>query len=89
MPRLVQGLERLAEYDYVAIFDADFKPDADFLVSDRIVACTANLANNCTVLVLQLFAKCCFGNNRVDSRLQADCLLPLPHSSACSCCCRC
>lgn len=28
-----QGLERLAEYDYVAIFDADFKPDADFLVS--------------------------------------------------------
>ena len=28
----VQGLERLAEYDYVAIFDADFKPDADFLV---------------------------------------------------------
>lgn len=29
----VQGLDRLAEYDYVAIFDADFKPDADFLVS--------------------------------------------------------
>lgn len=28
----LQGLERLAEYDYVAIFDADFKPDADFLV---------------------------------------------------------
>ena len=28
----MQGLERLAEYDYVAIFDADFKPDADFLV---------------------------------------------------------
>lgn len=23
----------LADYDYVAIFDADFKPDADFLVS--------------------------------------------------------
>ena len=30
---VVQGLDRLAEYDYVAIFDADFKPDADFLVS--------------------------------------------------------
>ena len=30
----MQGLERLAEYDYVAIFDADFKPDTDFLVSD-------------------------------------------------------
>lgn len=28
----LQGLEALAEYDYVAIFDADFKPDADFLV---------------------------------------------------------
>ena len=28
----LQGLDRLAEYDYVAIFDADFKPDADFLV---------------------------------------------------------
>ena len=37
---LVQGLERLAEYDYVAIFDADFKPDADFLVSDPTFACT-------------------------------------------------
>ena len=32
---LIQGLERLAEYDYVAIFDADFKPDTDFLVSDK------------------------------------------------------
>ncbi|DBA75218.1 TPA: hypothetical protein ACH3X1_010513 [Trebouxia sp. C0004] len=29
---LKEGLERLAEYDYVAIFDADFKPDADFLL---------------------------------------------------------
>ena len=32
----VQGLDRLAEYDYVAIFDADFKPDADFLVSHSV-----------------------------------------------------
>ena len=35
----IQGLERLAEYDYVAIFDADFKPDTDFLVSDIRLAC--------------------------------------------------
>lgn len=32
-PYGAQGLDRLAEYDYVAIFDADFKPDSDFLVS--------------------------------------------------------
>ena len=32
----LQGLDRLAEYDYVAIFDADFKPDADFLVSHSV-----------------------------------------------------
>ena len=31
-----QGLEALKEYDYVAIFDADFKPDTDFLVSLRL-----------------------------------------------------
>lgn len=28
----VQGLEQLSDYDYVAIFDADFKPEPDFLV---------------------------------------------------------
>lgn len=27
-----QGLEILSDYDYVAIFDADFKPDPEFLV---------------------------------------------------------
>lgn len=43
MPVFVQGLERLAEYDYVAIFDADFKPDADFLVSGTLVACTVKV----------------------------------------------
>ena len=32
-----QGLEVLKEYDYVAIFDADFKPDTDFLVSLRLL----------------------------------------------------
>ncbi len=35
----MQGLERLAEYDYVAIFDADFKPDADFLVGHSSLLC--------------------------------------------------
>ena len=30
---LVQGLDMLTDCDYVAIFDADFKPDPDFLVS--------------------------------------------------------
>ena len=29
----LQGLEKLTDYDYVAIFDADFKPEPDFLVS--------------------------------------------------------
>ena len=29
----LQGMELLVDYDYVAIFDADFKPDPDFLVS--------------------------------------------------------
>lgn len=42
-----QGLERLAEYDYVAIFDADFKPDSDFLVSDLTLACTDTLPHTC------------------------------------------
>ena len=27
-----QGMELLVDYDYIAIFDADFKPDPDFLV---------------------------------------------------------
>ena len=29
----MQGLDLLSDYDYIAIFDADFKPDSDFLVS--------------------------------------------------------
>lgn len=29
----LQGLDLLSDYDYIAIFDADFKPDSDFLVS--------------------------------------------------------
>ena len=28
-----QGMVELADYEYIAIFDADFKPDPDFLVS--------------------------------------------------------
>lgn len=39
----MQGLERLAEYDYVAIFDADFKPESDFLVSRQYEAQTQQL----------------------------------------------
>ena len=30
---LKEGLEELADFDYVAIFDADFKPEPDFLTS--------------------------------------------------------
>ena len=30
-------MELLVDYDYVAIFDADFKPDPDFLVCDKHV----------------------------------------------------
>ncbi len=28
-----RDLDLLSDYDYIAIFDADFKPDSDFLVS--------------------------------------------------------
>lgn len=31
----MQGLDLLSDYDYIAIFDADFKPDSDFLVSSN------------------------------------------------------
>lgn len=42
--RPLQGLERLEEYDFVAVFDADFKPDSDFLVSSQ-AACHAFCEN--------------------------------------------
>lgn len=29
----LQGLQRLQDFEFVAIFDSDFKPDSDFLVS--------------------------------------------------------
>lgn len=29
---VLQGLKLLDEYEYIAIFDADFKPNTDFLV---------------------------------------------------------
>lgn len=32
---IMQGLDLLSDYDYIAIFDADFKPDSDFLVSSN------------------------------------------------------
>ena len=34
----LQGLERLSQFDYVGIFDADFKPDPDFLVSFTVLS---------------------------------------------------
>ena len=37
----VQGLDLLSDYDYIAIFDADFKPDSDFLVSAQPCRCPA------------------------------------------------
>ena len=35
----MQGLDMLSDYDYIAIFDADFKPEPDFLVSVSICGC--------------------------------------------------
>lgn len=37
-----QGLDLLVDYDFVAIFDADFKPEPDFLV--RLLHATAKCA---------------------------------------------
>ena len=34
-----QGMEWLVDYDYIAIFDADFKPDPDFLVGGCSSCC--------------------------------------------------
>ncbi len=34
---IMQGLDLLSDYDYIAIFDADFKPDSDFLVSNNLL----------------------------------------------------
>lgn len=44
----LQGLDLLGDYDYVAIFDADFKPDAEFLV--RFQPPTASL--QCIINIL-------------------------------------
>ena len=37
----MQGMELLTSFDHVAVFDADFKPDPDFLVSRLKIAVTA------------------------------------------------
>ena len=52
-----QGLEILKEYDYVAIFDADFKPDTDFLVrfGDLCLQQSGHLSNK-TVHIFRLYA---------------------------------
>ena len=36
----VQGMDLLHDYDYIAIFDADFKPEPDFLVRLRLLPCS-------------------------------------------------
>ena len=45
----MQGLEQLAEYDYVGIFDADFKPEPDFLVCLLVLNGCTRLTNASTV----------------------------------------
>jgi hypothetical protein len=37
----MQGLDMLSDYDYIAIFDADFKPEPDFLVSALCSSCSS------------------------------------------------
>ena len=46
-PLSAQGMELLVDYDYVAIFDADFKPDPDFLVCDKHVCYAGLQARSC------------------------------------------
>ena len=48
----LQGLELLAQYQHVAIFDADFKPEPDFLVSLRQTSWTHSRHANCVYLIL-------------------------------------
>lgn len=47
----MQGMELLTDYDHVAVFDADFKPDPEFLVglSATLHACSniAEVLNAC------------------------------------------
>ena len=59
---LVQGLDMLSDYDYIAIFDADFKPEPDFLV--RIMAghkCNSNTWGRCSTGAARrtFFGMCC------------------------------
>ena len=49
---IMQGLEQLAEYDYVGIFDADFKPEPDFLVCLLIPNDCTHLKNISTVAIM-------------------------------------
>lgn len=37
---VLQGLELLREYEYITVFDADFKPKTDFLVSNLLPVTT-------------------------------------------------
>ena len=47
---IMQGLDLLSDYDYIAIFDADFKPDSDFLVSCSCFPCSQPLAYGALML---------------------------------------
>ena len=69
----MQGLARLAEYDYVAIFDADFKPDTDFLVSD-----TAHVPDVMLLMTSMTICGACWFCNSHDCYVAADTDCPLP-----------
>ena len=51
-----KGLQQLADYDFVTIFDADFKPDSDFLVS-MLTPCIQVTA--CTLVLPAVHFACC------------------------------
>jgi hypothetical protein len=46
----MQGLDMLSDYDYIAIFDADFKPEPDFLVRPHFLS-WGNLPCLCFFLI--------------------------------------
>ena len=63
---LQQGMELLVDYDYVAIFDADFKPDSDFLV--RLLPNSCKLEAACMHAWPALF--CCSADVAIHARAQ-------------------
>ena len=49
----VQGMELLADYEYVAIFDADFKPEPDFLANFLLTSYADKLCQQCRLQVIK------------------------------------